>query len=85
MRASATLVALSLLVIAAPASGDIYVWRDRAGVSHYTNDLANVPPEFRATAITVAKDWVRAEPAPEPIPAEEPTPSPEQPSSAVLT
>jgi hypothetical protein len=45
-----------------PASADIFVWRDPSGVSHYTNDLANVPPEYRAEAMTVAKDRARAEP-----------------------
>ena len=50
-----------------PARADIFVWRDAAGVSHYTNDLANVPPEYRAEAMTVAKDWTRAAPPPEPV------------------
>jgi hypothetical protein len=50
-----------------PARADILVWRDASGVSHYTNDLANVPPEYRAEAITVAKDWARAAPPPEPV------------------
>jgi hypothetical protein len=49
-----------------PASADIFVWRDASGVSHYTNDLANVPPEYRTEAMTVAKDWARAEPPPAP-------------------
>src|SRR5262245_37227092 len=52
-----------------PARADILVWRDASGVSHYTNDLANVPPEYRAEAMTVAKDWARAEPPPEPVAA----------------
>ena len=50
-----------------PARADIFVWRDAAGVSHYTNDLTNVPPEYRAEAMTVAKDWARAAPPPEPV------------------
>jgi hypothetical protein len=50
-----------------PARADILVWRDASGVSHYTNDLSNVPPEYRAEAMTVAKDWARAEPPPEPV------------------
>jgi hypothetical protein len=50
-----------------PARADILVWRDAAGVSHYTNDLANVPPEYRAEAMTVARDWARAAPSPEPV------------------
>lgn len=59
-----------LLLVCVPASaGDIYVWRDHAGVSHYTTDLGNVPEEFRGDATTVAKEWKRAEPAPEPVAA----------------
>ncbi len=62
---------LGMIVLVAagsgPASADILVWRDASGVSHYTNDLANVPPEYRAEAMTVAKDWARAEPPPEPV------------------
>src|SRR5437762_11038565 len=57
----------------ASVAADIYVWRDTSGVSHYTTDIENVPPEFRSEAIKVVKEWARAEPAPEavaaPIPA----------------
>jgi len=51
-----------------PAVADILVWRDSAGISHYTNDIANVPAEYRKDAMTVAKDWARAAPPPEPAP-----------------
>jgi Domain of unknown function (DUF4124) len=61
-------VALLVAGIGGPAMADILVWRDKSGVSHYTNDIANVPPEYRAEAMTVAKDWARAQPAPEPAP-----------------
>jgi hypothetical protein len=77
MRVAAVVVAASIVVIggALPVRADIYVWRDSAGVSHYTNDIANVPPEYRGSAMTVAKDWVRAEPPPESAPAP-PNPAP---------
>jgi uncharacterized protein DUF4124 len=65
-------VALIVAGVCAPAEADILVWRDNSGVSHYTNDLANVPPEYRAEAMTVAKDWARAQPATAPAP--EPAP-----------
>jgi len=61
-------VAVIVAGVSAPAMADILVWRDRAGISHYTNDIANVPPEYRADAMTVAKDWARTQPAPEPAP-----------------
>jgi hypothetical protein len=67
MKRRGSTVAILALLTAAPAAADILVWRDAAGVSHYTNDLANVPPEFRGDAITVAKDWARAEPPPEAV------------------
>ena len=63
---------IGLVATVVPARGDIWVWRDRMGVSHYTNALENVPAEYRASAMTVAKDWERAEPPPEPQPAPEP-------------
>ena len=61
-------VALIVSAASSAAVADILVWRDNSGVSHYTNDIANVPPEYRAEAMTVAKDWARAQPAPEVAP-----------------
>jgi hypothetical protein len=66
-------VVVMLAVLGGPASADIYVWRDSAGISHYVNDLENVPSEYRKEAMPVAKDWARA--APPPV-AAEPSPTP---------
>jgi hypothetical protein len=55
------------------AAADIIVWRDASGVSHYTNDVSNVPPEYQGEAMTVAKEWTRALPAAEPVFAVAPT------------
>ena len=44
------------------AAADIIVWRDNSGVSHYTNDISNVPSEYRGEAMIVVKDWARARP-----------------------
>src|SRR5262245_47490080 len=44
------------------AVADIIVWRDNSGVSHYTNDISNVPSEYRGEAMSVAKDWLRTRP-----------------------
>jgi hypothetical protein len=72
---------MSLAALAAsslPAAADIYVWRDRYGVSHYTNDLANIPAEYRESAYPVARDWPRPPPPPEPVePPAAPTATPE--------
>src|SRR5262245_39948332 len=76
MQLGRTLGVVAMLVLgiaSASARADIYVWRDGAGVSHYVNDLDNVPPEYRKTAFPVAKDWARA--AAPPVPAE-PSPTP---------
>jgi hypothetical protein len=48
------------------AAADIIVWRDASGFSHYTNDVSNVPAEYRGEAMTVAKEWARALPAADP-------------------
>ena len=70
MKIPPALVVVMLLAGVAPrAEADIYVWRDSAGVSHYTNALENVPAEYRQNAITVAKDWARALPPSEAEPA----------------
>jgi len=42
------------------AAADIIVWRDNSGVSHYTNDISNVPSEYQGEAMIVAKEWSRA-------------------------
>lgn len=38
-----TVLLLLLLVLASSASGEIYRWRDGAGVFHYSNSLDDVP------------------------------------------
>jgi hypothetical protein len=73
MRIPPVLGATVLLAsLSRTATGDIIVWRDNSGVSHYTNDIANVPSEYKAEAMTVARDWVRARPAAERVPAARP-------------
>jgi hypothetical protein len=52
--------------MAGSAAADIIVWRDASGVSHYTNDVSNVPPEYQGEAMTVAKEWSRALPPADP-------------------
>lgn len=69
MRLARELAVIFLLTAPVAGAGDIYVWRDHAGVSHYTTDLTVVPEEFRGDAVTVAKEWKRAEPPPEAMPA----------------
>lgn len=76
MKLPPVLVVVVLLAGAASrGEADIYVWRDSAGVSHYTNALENVPPEYRRNTIIVAKDWARAEPPPLPEPVAAPQPA----------
>src|SRR5262245_15173666 len=51
-----------LATLSGAAAADIIVWRDNSGVSHYTNDISNVPSEYRGEAMTVAKEWSRTPP-----------------------
>jgi hypothetical protein len=46
----------------------IYDWRDDAGVQHYTNELADVPGEYRNRVAILVKDWVPPDPPPEHAP-----------------
>jgi hypothetical protein len=66
------LVALAIM-IAAPrlAESAIYAWQDAQGTTHYVDNLDNVPPEHRGTALLLVKDWQRTAP-----PAEDVAPPP---------
>jgi len=43
-----TLLLILLLSVAVPAGAEIYRWRDGKGVSHYSNNLDDVPLRYRA-------------------------------------
>ncbi|MEA2624577.1 MAG: hypothetical protein QOD06_622 [Candidatus Binatota bacterium] len=62
LRTIAVIAASALAAVVAPAAADIFVWRDRGGIDHYTNDLALVPGEYREDVGIVARDWERSEP-----------------------
>lgn len=47
-----------LLLVATSARADIVEWRDAAGVRHYTNVEAEVPPGYRATAQVIVNEQV---------------------------
>lgn len=51
-------VALSVcaLLIALPASADIYRWVDGQGTLHFTDDLTNVPPSARGSAAPFVRE-----------------------------
>lgn len=46
----AVLLLGGLLVLAAPASAQLYRWTDASGTVHYTTELTTVPPAYRAAA-----------------------------------
>jgi len=48
-------LALSILLLAAPAAAEIYRWTDENGRVHFTQDLGQVPPRYRNRAETGAK------------------------------
>jgi predicted aspartyl protease len=52
---------LTIVVAAAgPASAQLYQWTDAEGVVRYTNDLATIPPAYRAGARDVGSPQPRA-------------------------
>jgi hypothetical protein len=58
---------LAILLVAQPfAHAAIYVWHDPQGVTHYVDNLDNVPSEYRGGATLLVKDWERPALPPEP-------------------
>lgn len=47
------LVAAVLLLVAMPVQATIYKWVDRRGTINFTEDLGQVPPEYRSRAVVV--------------------------------
>lgn len=43
-------IAAGVMLAASPAHGAVYMWRDSAGVAHYTNKEYDVPERYRAKA-----------------------------------
>jgi len=44
-----------LLLLAVPAAGEFYRWRDASGREHFAQDLSRVPPQHRAAAKAAAE------------------------------
>jgi hypothetical protein len=66
-----------VMTLAAPTltRAAIFAWRDTEGVTHYVDNLGNVPSEYRESVVTFVKDWERppalaegVSPAPAPDP-----------------
>ena len=60
------LVIVVLLLLAAPASAELYRWTDGDGIAHYTNSPDSVPAAYRTTVVELV--------APSPRPGEAATP-----------
>ncbi len=60
MRRAPLIPALLLLVcvLAAPAAAEVYTWTDAHGRVHMTDDLSNVPPEYRRQANDSRRDEI---------------------------
>lgn len=41
---------LTLLLVAVPSQGMIYMWKDSAGIAHYSNKEYDVPARYKAKA-----------------------------------
>ena len=58
---SALVAALAVLLLAGPATAQVYSWTDERGVVHYTADPASVPPAFRTPDMPAASEPVVVE------------------------
>jgi hypothetical protein len=65
-------VLATILAVPAPTQAAILAWRDTEGVTHFVDNLGNVPSEYRESVITFVKDWERAAPAESVSPAPAP-------------
>jgi hypothetical protein len=70
-------IGMLAMTLAAPTltRAAIFAWRDTEGVSHYVDDLGNVPSEYRENVVTFVKDWERP-PAPAESVSSAPAPDP---------
>jgi hypothetical protein len=55
-------VLLLLVFISQAAFADVYHWTDKQGVLHITNDIGNVPEEYRSEAEVIVTEPVEEEP-----------------------
>jgi hypothetical protein len=44
-----------LFVFVVPSLADIYRWEDESGVIHFTDDVSNIPPKYRAKTREIQK------------------------------
>ncbi len=59
MRRNAVLAACVLVLVATPVWADFYRWVDRDGKEFFTNDMKQVPQEYRSTVTVVKPDESR--------------------------
>jgi hypothetical protein len=65
-------VLLLLVFISQAAFADVYHWTDKQGVLHITNDIGNVPEEYRSEAEVIVTEPVEEEPLVETPPSKMP-------------
>lgn len=65
MRLSTVAAAFVCLLIASPVAAEFYKYRDSSGAIHFTDNLAEVPPDQRPKA-EAYQSYEKPEPAPEP-------------------
>jgi hypothetical protein len=63
-----------ILAVPTPTRAAIFAWRDTEGVTHFVDNLGNVPSEYRESVVTFVKDWERPAPAESVSPAPAPDP-----------
>ncbi len=67
-------VLATMLALSAPTQAAIFAWRDTEGVTHFVDNLGNVPSEYRESVVTFVNDWKRPAPAESVSPAPAPDP-----------
>lgn len=73
MRGGFALLVLAAVLVATPASADLYRWTDAEGIIHYTADLESVPLAYREAVQLLAHPRApSAPPSPPPEPAVSP-------------
>jgi hypothetical protein len=44
------IILLGVMLMSSPAQGMLYMWRDSAGIAHYTNKEYDIPERYKARA-----------------------------------
>jgi len=77
-----TFTLFTLLLAAASAHGAVYIWKDTAGVTHYTNNQDEIPVRYRLKAKVLYPDQVDAGSMKQNVPVQQQKPEEPLPATA---